>query len=273
MRIALVTCKVLPEPDPDEAPLLAACAAAGHDAASVPWDDDGADFAAFDVALLRATWDYHHRPAAFRAWIDRTAQVTRLCNPAPVVHWNLDKVYLRDLAAAGVPIVPTEFVARAGSVAQIAAARGWRDVVVKPTISAGSANTRRFDAAQHAAADAFLADQLAQRAMMVQPYLAAIDRFGETNLVCIDGEVTHAVRKAARFAGGHESVAACAPDPRERAFALRVLAAAPKGVLYARVDVMYGDDGELLLSELELIEPSLHFRHGPGSAARLVAAL
>lgn len=274
MRIAFATCRRLPEPDHDEAPLLRAAAAAGHVAELVAWDDPAADVAGFDLLLLRSTWNYHERPDAFAAWLERAAARTRLCNPAPVVRWNMHKGYLRDLERAGVPIVPTEFVAAGSraSVAAIAAARGWTGVVVKPAISAASAHTQRHGAADLVAADAFLAGHLAVRDMMIQPYLASVETTGETNIVCIDGEPTHAVRKATRFAGGHEQVDALPLTAGMRQFALRVLAAAPRGAAYARVDVMYGDDGRTLLSELELIEPSLHVRFCPEAAGRLIAA-
>jgi len=37
--------------------------------------------------------------------------------------------------------------------------------------------------------------------------------------------------------------------------------------------VVPGDDGEVLLSELELIEPSLFLKQSPQALARLVAAI
>ena len=49
----------------------------------------------------------------------------------------------------------------------------------------------------------------------------------------------------------------------------RILASPP---LYARVDLVEGGDGPLLV-ELELIEPALYFEFGPGSGDRFAHLL
>ena len=290
MHIALVRCAVLPEPDPDEAPLLAALRAAGHEATSVSWDgpDGGpAELARFDAVVLRATWNYAQQAEDFAAWFDEAARVTRVLNPPSVVRGNLHKRYLRELARRGVPTVPTRFVAQGESVdvRAIAHEHGWSAVVIKPAVSAGSYRTRKFDAKDFGEAQAFLDDMLTgpadARDAMVQRFEPAVARGGEVNLIWIDGIVTHAIAKRPRFAGQDESV-----EPRrsvaddERAFADRVLDAA--GLLegpeadrpvFARIDTFRDDAGELMLSELELIEPSLFFAHAPGTAERFVRAM
>lgn len=161
MRIALATCLRLPEPDPDQPLLRAALRSAGVSAEMLAWDDPAADLAGFDLCVIRSTWNYYHAPGVFLAWAERAARGTRLLNPIEVIRWNIHKGYLRELAARGVPIVPTEFVARANdergtmndevqrdktakSLADIVEANGWTDVVIKPAISAGSWRTRRF---------------------------------------------------------------------------------------------------------------------------------
>ena len=81
MRVALVTCAVLPEPDPDEDLLLEALRAAGVEARMLAWDDPRGDPAALDLCVLRSTWNYYRDATAFRAWIDRAAAATRVLNP------------------------------------------------------------------------------------------------------------------------------------------------------------------------------------------------
>ena len=44
-------------------------------------------------------------------------------------------------------------------------------------------------------------------------------------------------------------------------------------LLYARVDLIPGPDGEPMLIELELTEPSLFLRQSPGAAERLAEAI
>ncbi|MFJ2818889.1 hypothetical protein [Streptomyces sp. NPDC087294] len=112
-RIALATYDPGSEPhkDQDLPVLLDALCAAGAEADGVCWDDAEADWAGYDLVVLRSTWDYSWRAAEFMAWTERCGKVTRLANPAEVVRWNTDKRYLGDLAAAGVPVVPTSYLA------------------------------------------------------------------------------------------------------------------------------------------------------------------
>ncbi|MEY3465291.1 MAG: hypothetical protein RL603_889, partial [Pseudomonadota bacterium] len=127
----IATCRPLPEPDPDEALLLTALEAVGVEARMVAWNDpdawQGGD------ALIRSTWDYVHHLDQFLKWIDRVAALGRLWNPAPVLRRNVHKRYLLELADAGVAVTPTVLVPRGAtdSLRTLAAARGWRDVVLK----------------------------------------------------------------------------------------------------------------------------------------------
>jgi glutathione synthase/RimK-type ligase-like ATP-grasp enzyme len=273
--VALASCQVLPEPDLDEAPLLGALRAAGLRAEVLAWDDPAADFASARLTLLRATWNYADRPEVFGDWLARTAAATALWNPLSVVRWNLHKGYLLDLARAGVPVTPTHLAPRGSSerLADVAAERGWSDVVVKPAVSAGSRLTMRVRAGSERG-EAHLRALVGREDALVQPYLPAVEGHGERALVVIDGELTHAVRKAPRFVGEAESVTGpFAVSGDEAALARAALAAAPEPVLYARVDVAPGADGRPVLMELELIEPALFFEHGPRALARLVDAI
>jgi len=271
MRIGLITCRELPEPDPDEDLLLAALRSAGVHASLVAWDGGG-EPADFDLCCLRSCWNYHRRPDAFLDWVAATARETRLVNPEPVVRWNLHKRYLAELEARGTPIVPTAFLARGerASLAATAAARGWTDVVVKPAISAGSFRTRRFGDPADAAAQRFLDELVRSHDAMVQPTFEGEERA----VVWIAGELTHAVAKSPRFAGEEERVSGALPVAADEAdLAARVLALAPPGLLYARIDTMRTSAGALHLSELELIEPSLFLLQSPAALDRFVAAL
>ena len=276
LRIGLVTCALLPEPDPDQELLLAALRARGHGAELVPWDEPGADPAAFDLCVLRSCWNYHQRPEDFRAWIDRAERVTRLANPASILRENLHKSYLAALERDGLPIVPTVWIARgsAPSLARIAAERDWGDVVVKPAISAGSFRTRRFRRDELRSGETFLSELAAERDALVQPYVAAVEAGGERALVWIGGAFTHRVEKRPRFAGQEEQVSeARALSEEERRFGLRALRGLEERILYARVDVFRDADGALRLSELELIEPSLFLLQCPAALARFVGAI
>ncbi|MBP9206943.1 MAG: hypothetical protein KBG28_23440 [Kofleriaceae bacterium] len=277
-RLHLATCATLPEPDPDAAPLTAALAAAGIEASWVDWR---AGVPASDApTLLRSTWDYSEHLPAFLRWCDAVDAAGGLLNPVAVVRGNVHKAYLLELARRGVPAVPTALVAPGTSAAEaiaLAGTRGWGRVVIKPEVGAGSRGAGRFDlthADGQAAAAAHLAHWCRSEAMLIQPYLAAVEGVGERSLVWIAGAFTHAVRKSPRFAGDAEAITGPFPiDDDERAVASAALAPLADQLLYARVDLVRDDGGQPCVMELELIEPSLFFARHPPSLERLVAAL
>lgn len=292
--IALVTAIESRAHDDDLPALAAACAAAGVDAHVLAWDDPTVSWARFDAAVLRSPWNYMERLHDFLAWCARVDRRTRLLNPLSVVRWNTDKHYLADLAVRGVPVVPTRFVepdedADAAVAAALAEFAEAYEIVVKPSVSAGSRDTRRHPRRRPQAIAAHVRRLLeARRSVMLQPYLSAIDARGETALLYFAGAYSHAVRKAALLeadgaARSHTSapevIRAHEPASEERALADRVLAIvaahpALEGPLaYARVDLIPGDDGAPRLLELELCEPALFVRHAPGSAERFADAV
>jgi hypothetical protein len=300
IRLRVATCKELPEPDLDERPLAAALAAGGFAAALVGWDDPAVDWDAPIPTILRSTWNYPLAVDAFRAWIDRVSRAGPLINPRDVVLWNVEKRYLLELDARGVPVVPTAVVERgaardlatilradapptSGAVLpagrgiaatfDLSALRTAASIVIKPEVGAASLDARRF-APDDPAAIAHLTELTARGAALVQPYLASVETHGERSVVWIAGELSHAIRKLPRFTDGRECVAgAVAIEPDERAVADAALAPLADRILYGRVDLARDDAGQPRVMELELIEPSLYLTHHPGAIDRFVAAL
>jgi hypothetical protein len=291
-RIALATCAELPMLDDAERRVLAPLAARGVDATPVVWDDPSVDWSAYDVVVLRSTWDYSQRRDQFLAWAD---SVPSLLNPADVVRWNTDKRYLRDLHQAGVPVVATSWIEpgeRAvvpgeGGEEQPALARA-DEYVVKPAVSAGSIDTGRYRRgdAQHRSLALEHIERVTGRGgtVMIQPYLSAVDAFGETAMLYIGGEFSHAIRKGPMLDGPDrgaqglfrpELITPRTPSDLEHKVAELTLASIPGGaqLLYARVDLIPGADGTPIVLELELTEPSLFLEHDPGAAERFAAAI
>jgi glutathione synthase/RimK-type ligase-like ATP-grasp enzyme len=280
--IAIASCQQLPAGDVEDQLLVAALAGLGLTATVRAWTDRRVDWAGFDATVIRSTWDYPVRRAEFLAWADT---VPRLHNPAEVLRHNSDKRYLARLAAAGIPIVPTEFFRPAEPVRLPAGT----EFVVKPSVGAGSIGAGRFPADAHGSAreHAELL-QAAGRTVMVQPYLAEVDTAGETALIFLDGRFSHAIRKAALLtpAARHrpdseqlyltETITGCQPSEAERELADRayeqLAEQLPAPLLYARIDLLPSPDGPLLL-EAELIEPSLFLAHADGATDRLAGAI
>lgn len=278
MELRIATCRPLPEPDPDEEPLLAALAARGVRARMAAWSDPGEDWSAPVATVVRSTWDYLHQPEAFLAWIERAARAAPLWNPPAVLRWNAHKFYLRELAGRGIPIVPTAFLERGArtTLAEVLERHGWDDAVVKPAISAASFGTVRVRTRvpeERARGEAHLAALLAERDVLVQRYAPAVATSGERALVWIDGALTHAVRKSPRFSDGEESVSVASVAEDERALALALLEPFRHELVYARVDLVRDERGAPQLMELELLEPSLFLVQHPPALARLADAL
>ncbi|BCL30849.1 RimK family alpha-L-glutamate ligase [Streptomyces aurantiacus] len=274
-RVALVTCQEIRESGYDrDLPVLAdavrkaKAGGTGADVAVVSWDDPDVEWGGFDLALIRSTWDYSWRPAEFLAWADRCGAATALANPPEVVRWNADKRYLGDLAAAGVPVVDTRYLAP-GDPADPAGLPTDREYVVKPTSGAGARYAARYTPEEHGTAVRHLERMHAEGlTAMVQPYVRSIDTAGERALVFFGGRFLHAIRKGAVLEPGtaydddkvpHPNLRTWQPSPAELAVAERALAAVPGApeLLYARVDLVDGDDGTPRVMELELVEPNL----------------
>ncbi len=270
--------------DPDEAPLLESLRdeLGGGAVSVVHWSDPHVDWSSIDVALIRSTWDYVDSLDAFLAWARRVGRVTRLANPYRVVRWNVDKRYLGELAAHGIPVVPTTYLAPGAG-----APRNHETWVVKPTVGAGSNGARRCAPGEAPSHVARL--HTAGRTAMVQPYLHHLDEHGETALCFLvdsRGELrfSHAFGKAAildvdeperegdLFA--REEISPRTATAAEAELARRVLTSPPVAALgplaYARVDVAPTAAGPVLM-ELELVEPSMYFHTDPSSAARAAA--
>jgi glutathione synthase/RimK-type ligase-like ATP-grasp enzyme len=273
--LALATCASLPAWEVDDRPFHEALAARGIEARQVVWNDDAIAWAAFDAVLIRTTWDYQEKRDAFVAWAERLP--VPLHNPADVVRWNTHKSYLRDLEARGVPIVPTAWLARgtAPDIASVCKGRGWRRAFVKPCVGATARETLRFDAGDPAA-QRHVDRLLANEDLMLQPYLSRVETEGELSAIFIDGDLTHSVRKVP-VSGDYRvqddfGASDYAIDFPDVALARRTIDALGRKLLYARADFLIADEG-LLLTELELVEPSLFFRHGRHAADRLALAL
>jgi len=278
--VLLATCAEYPDGDEDGAEILEALDVQGIEGRWRAWDDHSVDWNEH-LVVLRSTWDYTLRREEFLTW---TRSVRRLANPAPVVEWSSDKVYLRELKLAGVPIVPTAW---AGPGETVELPRGV-EYVIKPSVGAGSRGAGRFGGGDRMIATAHVeALHAIGRTAMIQPYIADTDYRGETALVYIDGKFSHAVAKAALLPTGtvhavdqralyvEETISGREPTDAELATGDGIVAILSERfgtLLYTRVDLLPGPDGPLLV-ELELAEPSLFLGYGPGASDLFAVAV
>jgi hypothetical protein len=265
-------------PDPDAQPLQAALSIMGASSVLVSWDDPSMAWEDFPRVVVSSTWDSVDRPSEYLAWARSTAAATMLINDLAFIEWNLDKRHQRELASAGVPVVPTVWV-DPGEPWEPPASTQF---VVKPSVSAGGRSTARYAASDEAARAHVRALQSAGQTVMVQDYLPSIDTDGELNVIFINGAFSHAVRKKAALQVGHGVVerpwermkweGVAVPDARQMEVADSTLAVIRRRMgcypTYGRVDLINGPAGPVLL-EVELIDPYLSLDMDPSAAARL----
>ena len=263
----------------DDRVLLRALATRGAAVVPVLWGEPLP--ASATGILIRSTWDYIDRLDEFLAWLDELDEAgLPTWNGTGLLRWNVHKGYLAELADGGVPVIPTEVVLRggAGDLSELMARRGWADVVVKPAVGAGSKLAVHVGREGLGPAQRHLDEVVRDHDVLVQPYLAEIEDAGELSIVVVGSAITHVVRKQPQPGewriqsdyGG--SAVREEPTRAHRALADQVLALLPEVPRYARIDVVEVG-GELLLMEVELIEPELWFGLAPWCADALAAAL
>ncbi len=270
-------------PDPDAAPLQEALRSLGVTSELVAWDDPDVGWGSYSQVVISSTWDGVDHPGPYLAWARRVAAVSHLVNPLPVIEWDFDKVHHKELAAAGVPIVPTIWVDPASRWAPPTEA----DFVVKPSVSAGGRDTAHYRAGDPRALEHVRRLQALGRTVMVQDYVSRVDDEGETDLVFFDRVFSHAVAKRFVLKRGEGVIdrpwermswaGLVRPSPAQLAVAAQTLAFVVDQLgyqlPYARIDLVAGPEGDPLVLEVELIDPYLSLDIEPLAAERFAGAL
>lgn len=244
---------------------------------TISWRTQAVNWSDYDVVVIRTTWDYQRYPDAFLQTLEHiSGSSAHLENSIDIVKWNLSKEYLRELAERGVPVVPTLWDQSYDE----SSFDGWLDdlnadeLIVKPVVSATAERTyrlRKYDEA--------LEEDFSGRGFMVQPFMPSVVSEGEYSLFYFNGEFSHAIVKRPqtgdfRVQEEHGGIiTAIAPDDYLLQAGHKAVMHIDPTPLYARVDLIRGPDGRLLLMELELIEPALYFRMDDEAPSRFANAL
>ena len=247
------------------------------------WDDPNYDWSQTRAVVFRTIWDYFERFEEFWPWLQSVEQQTQLINSMSLIEWNIDKAYLFDLEKQGIPVVPSVLVKKGQfqNLYEIARSMNWTDLVVKPTIAGGGYLTYKYSHADLAQNQAQFDALVAERDMLVQGYISSITEKGEASLMVFGGKFTHSILKRAKTGdfrvqddfGG--TVHAYQETRDEVTLAQKVMAQCADMPVYGRVDIVWDDQGQPMVSELEIIEPELWVRQAPWSAevfARAIAA-
>jgi len=278
MNVALVSCNDLPGWEVDDTPLIEALQAKNVTVHLPAWTAD-IDWNQFDISVIRTTWDYHAKKNEFVEWCKR---VPRLTNNATIIEWNTHKSYLRDLEQHGVPIAPTVWIAADEQIdikhimKKLNANKGF----IKPQVGACASDTLRFSIEELDDAQKFLNSNIHQD-MMVQPYFVSVETEGELSAIFIEDEFTHGVQKIPVIGdyrvqddfGASDMPYAFTASEIETMRKTLEFVPMHEELLYARFDYLRDDCGNLVLNELELVEPSLFFRHCEKSALLFADAI
>ncbi|MDG1334206.1 MAG: hypothetical protein P8P74_17870 [Crocinitomicaceae bacterium] len=244
------------------------------------WDDANFDWTTTDYIFFRTTWDYFDRYEEFAPWLEDVCTKTKLINPKELIYWSLDKHYLDDLDQAGVRIPNTFFVEAndSRSISQVIEPLDWKEFILKPAISGAARHTYRFtkdDASKH---ESIFSELIAKESMLIQEFQTQILTKGEVAFMVFGGKFSHAVLKKAKAGdfrvqddfGG--TIEIYHPNEEEIAFVEKAFAACNPTPVYARIDVIWDNDDQLSIGEIELIEPELWFRLDEKSADRCAVA-
>ena len=241
------------------------------------WNDTNFNWSSTKSAIFRSTWDYFDQFSNFRNWLELVKEQCYLINPYEQINWNLDKHYLLDLQKLDLPIVESVFVSKKTqlNLETISKSKNWKDIVIKPTISGAARHTYHLKNDEIKKFQDKWLSLTNNEDFMVQEFQKNILSTGEIAVMIFGGEYSHSVLKKAKkgdfrvqddFGGSVEII-----NP-----SLEIIELAEKTVkslktmpLYARVDIIFDNGSNPVISELELIEPELWFRFKEESAYKL----
>ncbi|UNX54043.1 hypothetical protein MF406_13975 [Georgenia sp. TF02-10] len=293
--VTLATCAALPNLDEDDAGLPDALAERGIEPRVAVWNDPDVDWAEAGMVVLRSVHDYAKDREAFLRWVD---SVPRVVNHADVVRWNTDKHYMVELAERGMPVIPTVWLEPERGLTKHQVHTRFPasgDFVVKPAVSSGGHGTGRYtanDARSRQQAVGHAMELLERgRSVMVQRYLESVDKRGETALIYMNGLVSHAVEKEAMLHGPYREQG---EEPTEVAHAREATAAEwrlgeearaaihsyiksrlgrDEQLTFSRIDVVEGENGQMHVMEVSLVDASLYLSTTPGALESFADAI
>ena len=247
------------------------------------------------MVVVRSVSDYASDRQAFLEW---TKQLRRVQNSADVLNWNTDKHYLKELAALGMPTIPTNWLEPEQNLSkhQIhTRCPAFGEFVVKPAVSSGVRDIGRYttvDTRQRQAAMRQVQGLLGEgRSVMIQRYVEEIDLHGEISLVFFNGLVSHAVEKRSALhpasvsdAAVHEAVVTAeAADSvawkwgeeirRVLHGYVRSRLGHDEQFLFNRVDLVPDGKGSFLVMEVSLVDADLYLGATPGALGNFADAI
>ncbi len=280
-KIAFVTSSVKPDFASNDLHVVDSLKSAGAEVIPLPWDDDGVEWNAFDLVVLRSCWNYQLHPEKFQRWIDQLEhEKVNLANSVMAARWNLHKGYLKELCQQGVHTPETVWVPKGTTcnLSSLINTKQWNRAVVKPAISANALNTFLFSVSDAAQQQAKFDTLVAHGDMLIQKFMPEVQDQGEWSLIFFNKEFSHAVIKrpsSKDFRVQHDFGGTATPaEPPSFVLqqAEKIIDLIKEPLLFARVDGVVSEN-KFILMELELIEPVLFLETENGSAQAFAQAM
>ena len=284
MKIALVSCSSMSDyktelPNEDDL-LLNYLLQKDVEAEIVVWDDKTVNWQAYDLVIIKSTWDYFNKPEQFRSWLkEMESNEIHMLNSTQTVRWNMDKSYLKDIDNAGIPVIPTIWLDKDTytDLPIVMCQLNAPEIIIKPRISGASKNTFKVNADNVLQVQQQFDELIKHEDFMAQPFMPQIME-GEYSFIFFNGAFSHAVVKAPHkddfrvqhYFGG--SITPYLPTDTIKKQAQFVADQFASSCLYARVDGIL-IEGVLHIIELEVIEPMLYLHFYEKSYDNLLKAI
>ena len=294
-KVTLVTCASMPNLFHGEEGLPDELAQRGCDPRIAVWNDPDVDWDDAGMVVVRSVSDYAADRSAFLEW---ARGLRRVQNSADVLDWNTDKHYLRDLAARGLPTIPTSWLEPEHGLSKHQIHTrfpAFGEFVIKPAVSSGVRDIGRYTTlsiSQRQAAMRQVQSLLREgRSVMVQRYMEEIEVHGEISLVFFNGLVSHAVEKRAALHPAsvtdptvHEAVVTAEPADsvawkwgEEIRRVLHDYVRERNGhddlLLFNRVDLIPDGQGSFMVMEVSLVDADLYLGTTPRALGNFADAI
>lgn len=238
------------------------------------WDDPKVDWTKYELAIIKAPWDYFDKYEQFLQWLTLLESLNiSLLNPVSTIRWNSDKHYLKDIENEGFEVIPFQFIEKKENtdLSKYFKLFNCEKLIIKPTISGGAKNTFAVTKTEIDQISPTIYSLLQEESFMVQPFIKEIQKEGEWSFLFFNGKFSHCILKKVKsgdFRVQHIHGGSVHPVKNPPAELLKsaeeYINTFANDCLYARVDGVV-INGKFSLMELELIEPYLYlFTHEEG---------
>lgn len=280
MKIGILTCINLPNLLPSEAFLIPALTNKNHIVTAVIWDDVSIEWSDFDLLIFRNTWDYYEKQTAFDIWLNKIEALGMKClNSIKTIQKNKHKFYLKKLQNQGISIVPTVFIDKTTTLdLQKIIPKHWQKAVIKPAYSGGSYQTVLFDVIEINSINKDYQSIAAEKELLLQEYIPEIKTVGETSFIFFNKKFSHCVNKmpvkgdfrVQNQYGGIYTIVHPSQELIDKA--QNIVNTFAEDLLYVRIDCIVFDNN-LLLMEVECLEPDLYFELCPSAKDKFIEAI